>query len=490
MTFQVSLVDFITVLPETIVFGMGLVIVLFELFGTGRNTRNLAYLALLTLAVTAMAEVRLFGQGLVGFGGTIGADDFSTALELIFLIVTTLVVLLSIRYLEDRRLARFGEYYALLLFAVGGAMFMVSALDLLNIFIGLEILSISSYILCGLIQADQRSNEAALKYFLLGAFATGFLLYGMVLLYGATGSIKLSGISAALARPEVFANPMVVFGLGLMLVGFGFKVAIVPFHMWTPDVYEGAPTTITAFLSTAPKAAGFGALVRILTEGLGAVSVQWTPVLWVAAALTMTVGNVLAMQQDNIKRMLAYSSIAHAGYILVAVVAGGREGLAGVLFYLLAYAFMNTGAFAVLILASTKEKERVTFADFQGWGYVEPVLAIAMFVFMLSLAGIPLTAGFAGKFQIFKTAVDKGLVWLAVIGLLNSVVSIYYYLRIVVAMYMQPAGPASLQERALPSVPVYLAIAASVAAVLYLGVFPATWIEASINSAAVLVAGP
>jgi NADH-quinone oxidoreductase subunit N len=488
MSSFVTTADFLSILPETIVFVMGMVVIVFDLFGRGGGTRNLAYLTLLSLAVAAYADFTLFGRGLSGFRGTVTADDFSIAFEFIFLVVAGIVVLMSIRFLEDQRLP-YGEYYALLLFATGGAMLMASGRDLLLIFIGLEILSICSYILCGMIQSDSRSNESALKYFLLGAFATGFLLYGIVMLYGATGSVQLGDIGSALSQRDVYANPYVWFGLGFLLVGFGFKIALVPFHMWTPDVYEGAPTTITAFLSTGPKAAGFAALVRVLMEALGATEAQWGPVLWLLAALTMTVGNVLAIQQDNIKRMLAYSSIAHAGYILVALVVGGKEGLSAVIFYSMAYALMNSGAFAILILASEQGHERVTFADYAGYGYVEPVLGLCMFVFMLSLAGIPLTAGFAGKFQIFKSAVADGYLWLTVIGVLNSVVSLYYYLRMVVVMYMQRPAAGSLQHRAVPSVPLYAAIAAALAGVIYLGIFPSAWLEISLRSVSLLIAG-
>ena len=480
--------DFLTVLPETIVFVMGMVVLLFDLFGRGRAIRNLAYLTLVALAAAAYADWNLLGQNLSGFQGSIVADNFSIAFELIFVTVTAFTVLISMRYLEDRNFW-FGEYYALLLFATGGMMLMASGRDLLLIFIGLEILSISSYILCGMFQGDSKSNESALKYFLLGAFATGFFLYGVMLLYGATGSVRLDVISKALADNSVYENPLIWFGLGFLLVGFGFKIALVPFHMWTPDVYEGAPTSVTAFLSMGPKAAGFAALIRVLLEGLGATQPQWAQVLWVLAAITMTVGNLMALQQDNIKRMLAYSSIAHAGYILVALVVGGANGLGAVVFYAMAYAFMNTGAFAILILASSRERERVTFADYAGYGYLEPALALAMLIFMLSLAGIPLTAGFAGKFQIFKTAVEQGYLWLAVIGVLNSVVSLYYYLRMVVVMYMQPPTAESISERAVPSVPLYAAIALALAGVVVLGIFPALWMDISLQSVALLVAG-
>jgi NADH-quinone oxidoreductase subunit N len=482
-----SAADFLTFLPQTVLIAMGMVVILFDLYGRGRGTRNLAYLSLLSLALAAYAQVAFAGQGLLGFGGTVTADAYATAFNLIFIIVTALTVLLSFRYLEYQGIER-GEYYALLLFACAGMMIMASSLDLLMIFIGLEILSISSYILCGIAQRDLRSNESALKYFLLGAFATGFLLYGIAMLYGATGSIMLRDIRTALTKEAVYTNPYIWMGLGLLLVGFGFKIALVPFHMWTPDVYEGAPTPITAFLSTGPKAAGFAALARILVEGLSAAQAEWSQVLWILAVLTMTVGNVLAIQQNNLKRMLAYSSIAHAGYILAALVVGGRDGLGAVLFYSLAYALMNSGAFAILILASARGKERVVFSDYAGYGYVEPVVALAMFVFMLSLAGIPLTAGFTGKFQIFKAAIDQGYVWLAVIGVLNSVVSLYYYLRIVVVMYMQPAAPGSLSQPTPASVPLYAAIGVSALGVLALGIFPSWTLEFALRSVSLLAA--
>ena len=473
-------VDFLAILPELILLVMGFVVLMFEMFGSGRDTRHLAYLTLLSLGVAGYAAISLLGTNLVGFWGTMVMDDFTIMFSLIFIIGTALVVLISMRYQEDRNLP-IGEYYGLLLFSAGGMVIMASARDLLMIFVGLEILSISSYILAGIIQKDPRSNEAALKYFLLGAFATGFLLYGMVLIYGGTGSIHLHEIQQAMRSNP--SNSYIWLGLALMLVGFGFKIALVPFHMWTPDVYEGAPTTITAFLSGGPKAAGFAAIIRILLEGLPLTSGQVTMAFWVIAALTMTVGNVLALRQNNIKRMLAYSSIAHAGYVLVAIIAGGANGIGAVMFYMLGYVFMNTGAFAILIMASDKAQERVTFEDFRGYGYIEPALALIMFVFMLSLAGIPLTAGFSGKFQIFRTAIAEGWIWLAIVGVLNSVISIYYYLRIVVVMYMQPAIPGQQAPKAAPSLPMYAALAVSVIGVVYLGIFPSDLLELTTSSA-------
>ena len=487
MTFQLTQIDFQTILPSMIMFGMGMVVLLLETLRRSGSTTPLAVVSLLSLAAAGYASAVQLGWGGQGFSGSVIADDFSLAFNLVFVTATALVILISIPYLEKSGL-KYGEYYALLLFATGGMMVMGSSLDLLMIFVGLEILSISSYILCGMLRADVRSNESAMKYFLLGAFATGFLLYGMVMIYGATGTIHLRKIGAALAQPEMYSNPYIWFGMGLLIVGFGFKLALAPFHMWTPDVYEGAPTAVTAFLSVGPKAAGFAALIRVMIEGLGRMHNEWDMVFWVLAALTMTLGNVVAIQQNNIKRMLAYSSIAHAGYILAALVVATEEGLGAILFYSLVYVFMNIGVFAILILAATPKNERLTFDDYKGFGYVSPLLGLAMFVFMLSMMGIPLTGGFVGKFQIFKAVVDQGYIWLAIVGVLNSVVSVYYYLRIVVVMYMQPQDSKSINEKPPFSLPLAVAITASLAGVVFLGILPAGWMEFSSHSVSVLVA--
>jgi len=488
MTFQLNTNDMLSILPFTLVFAVGMLVLLLETLRKGKSMKMLAWVSLGGVVLACVANRQLLGQGLRGFGGSVVADDYAVVFNIIFLAVAFFTILISMRYLEDRGIQD-GEYYALVLFATGGMMVMASSLDLLMIFVGLEILSISSYILTGMLRRDHKSNEAAMKYFLLGAFATGFLLYGMVMLYGATGTINLREIGTHLAVTNLGQNPYIWFGMGLLIVGFGFKLSLVPFHMWTPDVYEGAPTTVTAFMSAGPKAAGFAALVRVMVEGLGNLHDHWWLVMWILAALTMTLGNVVAIWQDNIKRMLAYSSIAHAGYILAALVVANIEGLSAIVFYGLVYTLGNMGVFAILVLASDKNRERVTFEDYRGFGYVSPLLGMAMLVFMLSLIGIPLTGGFVGKFQIFKAAVEQGYLWLAVVGVINSVISVYYYLRLVVVMYMQPPTGASLQVRPPFNLALTVAIAASLAGVVYLGILPSGWLDMSSRSVSVLMAG-
>jgi len=313
-------------------------------------------------------------------------------------------------------------------------------------------MSLSLYVMVGFHRTRLESTEAALKYFLLGAFASGFLLYGIALLYGATGTTNLMHMAAFLTGSPMLGNPMFGVGALLVLVGFGFKVSAVPFHMWTPDAYEGAPTSVTAFMSAGVKAAGFAAILRFTLHALGDVRAEWAPVLSAVAILTMTVGNITALLQNNLKRMLAYSSIAHAGYVLVAVVAGGEEGAAAALFYLAIYSFMNLGAFGILTLLGRQQDERVLISDLAGLGFRRPMIALAMTLFMLSLGGIPPTAGFMAKVYVFGTALNAGLVPLVVIGVLNSVVSVFYYLRVTIAMYMEePQGEPVAISGALPA---------------------------------------
>jgi NADH-quinone oxidoreductase subunit N len=322
---------------------------------------------------------------------------------------------------------------------------MAAANDLIVIFLALEIMSVAVYVLAGILRSDRRGIEASLKYFFLGAFASGFFLYGTAFLFGAAGSTRLDAIARVVAAtPE---HPFVLLGLAFLLVGFGFKVAMVPFHGWTPDVYEGAPTTVTAFMAVGVKAAAFAAFARVLAVGFGDVGASLSTILWITAALTMTVGNVTAISQQNVKRMLAYSSIAHAGYALVGLVAATGEGGAALCMYLAAYALMNMGAFAVLIALGRRGEPSDTLSDFAGVGFRQPILGFAMTIFMLSLAGIPPTAGFAGKLALFSAAVNAGYVGLALVGVLNSVVSVYYYLGVLVQMYMtegsrEPVPPA------------------------------------------------
>jgi len=355
-------------------------------------------------------------------------------------------------------------------------MLMASGTDLMVIFLGLEVLSVALYILAGFNRGNRKSNEAGLKYFLLGAFSTGFLLYGMALTYGATGTTKIAKIAEFISQNSIVTlNPILIVGMLLMAVGFSFKIAAAPFHMWTPDVYEGAPTPMTAFMSVGPKAAGFAAFLRVFIIALPAFTPQWSSLLWILAVLTMTVGNITALYQQNIKRMLAYSSIAHAGYVLVGFVADNAVGTAGVMFYMLSYAFMNIGAFAIIILVGRKGEENNNVSDYAGFGFKHPVLGLVMSIFLFSLAGIPPAAGFIGKFYLFSGAIQAGYIWLAIIGVLNSAVSVYYYLRVMVYMYMKDPVEEFDWFKVTPSIAVCLLLA--VAGVLIPGMFPGYILE-------------
>ena len=431
------------------------------------NGNRGALVSLATLAVAAWAvwHVRLDKRAL--FEGMFVHDPLTVFFTLLFCAIGAVSVLISWDYAKRTHMNQ-PEYYALLLTAVMGMVVMAASNDLITIFLGLELMSLSLYVMVGFRRNQLESNEAALKYFLLGAFASGFLLYGIALLYGGTGSTNLARIGDFLGDTPLAGNPLVLAGGLLVLTGFLFKVAAVPFHMWTPDAYQGAPTSVTGFMSAGAKAAGFAALLRILMRALPTLAHDWQPMLAVVAMLTMTVGNVAALLQNNLKRMLAYSSIAHAGYILVAVVAGGNEGYGAAVFYLATYSFMNLGAFALLTMMGRGTDEPVQVSDLAGLGFRMPLAGLALSLFMISLGGIPPTAGFMGKVLVFGAAVKAGLVWpLVVVGVLNSVVSVYYYLRITVALYMrEPEGePVALSLNA----PAVLALVITVAATLYWG---------------------
>jgi NADH-quinone oxidoreductase subunit N len=395
---------------------------------------------------------------------------------------------MSVRYLSVER-ASAGEYYFLILCATLGMMFMASGTDLITLFIGLETMAVSFYILAGFIKPNQRSNEAAIKYFLLGAFSLGILLYGMSLLYGLSGSTNLRSIATALAGQE--RDPVLVLAVVLVVAGLGFKIAAVPFHMWAPDVYEGAPTPVTAFLSVGSKAASFAMALRILVESLPAMRLQgiagpaigWAVMLYILAILTMTWGNLAALTQSNLKRMLAYSSIAHAGYVLIGLIAGSTRGVAAALIYLMIYAFMQLGAFAIITMLRREDAVGDELKDLNGLYFRRPFAAVAMLFFMLSLGGVPPTAGFMGKFWLFSAAIESGYVWLAVIGVLNSAISIYYYVRIVVFMWLknEPTGSEPVINPAMATV-----LGVALAATLLLGVYPRPLFEFAEASARTL----
>jgi NADH-quinone oxidoreductase subunit N len=442
------------------------------------DSASLGFLVLVALLAAFVLTMFELGQNTIAFRGSLAVDDYAVFFEAVIIIATALTVAMSLQYAADAELAG-AEYYALVLFAALGMMLMAAAGDLIVIFLGLETMSIAVYALAGFIRRDPRSNEAAIKYFLLGAFSTGFLLYGIALVYGATGTIRLELIRATLAS-GVAANPLLLLGLGMMLIGFGFKVAAVPFHMWTPDAYEGAPTPITAFMAVGVKLAAFAGFLRIFMANLGAISTEWTQVLWILAVLTMTAGNVIALVQSNIKRMLAYSAIAHAGYVIVGMAAGDRGAGGAILYYLLAYAFTNLGAFAVVVALDRGAESHDEIADYRGLARDHPGLAVAMALCLLSLTGVPPLAGFVAKFYIFAAALNAGLVWLVVIAVLNSVVSAYYYVGVIVAMYMQEGGVAVEQMSRRPGL--LISVAVGVAGVIALGVYPQPYMGAAVSA--------
>jgi NADH-quinone oxidoreductase subunit N len=482
----ISLTDLTPIIPEIIVLLTAGTVLLVDLFAANKNrSLTLAVTTIIGLLLAMYAETQLHGKGITGFYGTVVADDFSILFEFIYMSVAIMTVFVSRHYIAENEM-NFGEYYVLLLTAVSGMMFMTSALDLLVIFIGLEVMSISSYILVGMKRKVAEANEAALKYLLLGAFSTGFLLYGISLLYGATGSTLLPTVIAEIQQ-NASGNPLVIVGLALVVVAMCFKIAIVPFHMWTPDVYTGAPTPVTGFLSGAAKAAGFAVFVRVLMTGIPLDGANWENLLWILAVLTMTVGNVMALRQNEVKRMLAFSSIAHAGYVLVAVVVGSTSAISGVIFYSCAYALMGTGAFGILTIRDAGRVPR-TFDDLAGYGKRNPTLAILMSLFIFSLVGLPLTGGFIGKLQIFSAALQEGWIWLTVIAILNSALSVYYYLRVVMFMYMREGAlPEGTVDSGNTSGFAMTGLLGTALAVLYLGVFPDRILElASLSILALL----
>ena len=458
--------------PEIIIIAGGLLVLILDFFTDKEYKGYLGWFSLGCVSLAAMASYEAIGATSNLFSGTFLIDPFSTYFKFIFYSACGLGILVSINYLKEENIHR-GEYYTLMLFATSGMMLMASAGDLITLYLGLELMALSLYVLAGFMRGSNRSNEAAIKYLLLGAFSSGIMLYGMSLLYGITGTTNLAGILLFLHTADL-TNPVLMLAMIMLVVSFGFKVAAAPFHMWVPDVYEGAPTSVTAFMSAGPKVAGFAVLLRVFLYALQPLHEHSTAIIAGLAVLTMAVGNVMALSQTNIKRMLAYSSIAHAGYALVGLAAGGPDGAASVMLYVCIYALMNMGAFGVVIMLRKAGERGEDISDFAGLGKTNKTAAFLMLIFMFSLTGIPPTAGFIGKFYIFQSAVQAGLVWLAVVGVLLSSISAYFYLRVIMVMYMkEPAG--SFEISRAPSLALALAISASF--VIYIGVLPSQLLD-------------
>jgi NADH-quinone oxidoreductase subunit N len=501
---MMPIINWSLIAPEVIVCIAAVVVMLVDAFVRPTQRWITGTISLVGIAAAAVSTIWLWSTGTTtadAFNGMIVLDELRLGFTLIFLLVSGLTLLISTVWVDNENLPA-GEFHSLLLFATVGMMLMASGNDLVIVFLGLEILSIATYVMAGFRRTDVRSNEASLKYFILGSFSSAFLLYGIALIYGATsiaepggtivaGTTNIAEIATRIGQAQY---PALLFaGAAMMLVGFGFKIATAPFHIWTPDVYEGAPTPVTAFMAAGPKAAGFASFMRVFIFGLpfvvsaasgASLHALWVSTLMAMAILTMTLGNVVAIVQNNVKRMLAYSSIAHAGYALVGFVAAGAStdlvqrntAITAVVFYLLTYAVMNIGAFAVVQLIARSGDRRTAIEDYRGIGFESPVLAFSLSLFMLSLLGMPLTAGFMGKIMVFGSAIDQKYYVLVVIGVLNTAVSAYYYLRLIIVMFF---GERTMAWSA-PRIPASVAIALVITelGVLYLGIFPGRVINA------------
>jgi NADH-quinone oxidoreductase subunit N len=451
---MIEATDLLPLLPFLIVIGWACILVLLDLFIPKDRKWLTALLAAIGLIGALIPNSLNFSKSADTLSGMIIQDSFSSFLQLIFLLVGLMGIVLAYDYVKRREIER-GEYYILLLFSVGGMMLMALAGDLIVVFLAIELLSIPLYVLSSFASPQEESEEAGIKYFLLGAFASSFVVYGIALVYGATQTTQFAEIVNNAQAGQTDPG-LLILGAALILVGLGFKVAAVPFHMWTPDVYHGAPSSVTAFMSVGAKAGGFAALLRVFIVAFPSVADSWAPLIMWVAALTMTWGNVAAIAQVNIKRMLAYSSIAHAGYILMVLPAAANaqvapDAVSGALFYILAYAVSNLGAWGVVMAMEKANGDGLAIEDYAGLGTKNPGLALAMAIFMFSLIGIPPTAGFMGKFYIFRAVIDADLIWLAIVGVVTSLISAYYYLRVVIVMYMRSGDPATHSEAWLDS---------------------------------------
>jgi NADH-quinone oxidoreductase subunit N len=475
---------FILLIPELVLVGFAFFILLRGAFSKGGGSRLYAgFITCIGLVIAGFLSLNLFDINARAFYGAIQIDNFSVFFKIVIFAGAFIVTLMSMDYLR-RDDIQVCEYYTLLLFATVGMTLLASASDLITIFIAIEIMSLSVYVLVGIRRNEPFAIEAALKYFILGSFASGILVYGIALVYGASRSLNLAQIAFAAASGRILEPNLFTIGMALILVGFGFKVASVPFHMWAPDVYQGAPAPITGFMSMGVKAAAFAAAIRVFVVAFNGQMPTWQPIVWWLAVLTMLAGNLMALMQENIKRMLAYSSIAHAGYLLVGLAVGGEQAGAAMLYYLAAYAFMNLGAFGVIVAVSGGDKELENIPDWSGLAYRYPFMGAAMALCLFSLIGMPPTAGFFAKFYLFYSAVAAGDVPIVIVGVIASMISLYFYLKVIVTMYMR--DPDREIVPASPNLSVRLGVLLASVAVLYLGIVPGTALEWATSSIATL----
>tara|TARA_B100000315_G_scaffold259365_1_gene315118 strand:+ start:3464 stop:4918 length:1455 start_codon:yes stop_codon:yes gene_type:complete len=472
--------DLTGILPEITLLMGALLVLTVELFWSNQK-RLMIWLGLAVLAGAGIIVIKNAGQATTLFNGMVVLDSYSAFFDLLYIAVSGVTLILSYHYFERQGDGMKGEFVSLILFSAIGMMLMTRANDLIIVFLGLELLSLSLYVLVGFFRHDVLSNESGVKYLLLGAFSTGFFLFGASLIYGSTGTTQFGEIANSISSGNVLSDILLMLGLGLLLVGFAFKVALVPFHMWSPDVYQGAPTSVTAFLCTAPKAAGFGALLKVLLIAFPEIHPHWQGLFWMIILLTMTIGNISALVQSNIKRMLAFSSIAHAGYLAMGILVLTKSGVSAVMLYLAVYSAMNLGSFAIISFFE-KEGRGVSFSDYRGLAAKHPLMAAVLSLFMLALAGFPPTAGFVAKYAVFSSALEQGYVWLVVFAVLNSLVSVYYYIRIIVNMYMVEEEE-TIASHVTPMNAILLTFLAGI--VILFGIYPSWLIDISIKAASV-----
>ena len=460
-------IDLISLAPVLVLSVFGMMVLITDLF-IGKNKSILVFMSLIGLLMAAISSLAKFNLPVHSFNGAYVVDHLSVFFTFIFCISSAMAILLSVDF-NKREEIKVGEYYSLILFCTVGMIVLASSTDMIMIFLGIEIISISLYILAGVRRKDIKSNEAALKYFLLGAFATGFLLYGMALIYGSTGSTKLSIISKVVSEGQIISEPLMLMGVVLLIIGFSFNPGAVPFHMWAPDVYQGAPTPVTAFMAVGPKAASLAAFYRVMTEAMPELSYSWEILLCIVSVLSMFIGNLGAIMQTNIKRLIAFSSVSHVGYLLIAIIAKSSLSSSSLMFYMLTYAFMIFGVFGIVILLGRKGDENLEIENYSGLAYKHPIIALTMTIFLLSLGGLPPLAGFVAKFYIFSAALKEGYLILVIIAVLNSAISLYYYLKVIVFMYMkEPVKPFNITLSPMT----LLVIAISVFGTIQLGIYP------------------